>query len=438
MNKTIARALMLVALGFAVGLGGCGGATTKKGMTDLAAGAPPPPPGGGATGGPKRQVSREARSDFADAAKAHRAAAEGGWTADECRSMAGTWDSVADDHPKLIEARYNAGVSYQNCRMFKDAEREFQSALKANPGHGPSLSNLGTIYFLGGNRERAMQYWNKAVQADTTLSVTGARANLAWMLIEKIRGGAASPALEKEARDNLSRALAVEFENKEAYVMYALLYLEGAEKNKSRLALANLLLDKAEEIDPSYAPIHNARGLFLLKQENVAQALVSFRRAVQLDPKFVEAMMNVGAIVLDFRKYDEAAAAFDAVLKVQPKNYDAMVGLGIAQRGLRQYDQAEATYQQAQKLQPSRAEAYFNLGVLYQDFRANEESIRDDFRAIQAAYRKAAGYFRDAKSKSNATKSIQRDADDNIDVCEKNIKTLDENIKFQSQGGQNS
>ena len=415
----------------ALALIGCGGTVTGKGkMTELAADAPPPPAGGaGPTG--KRKVSVEAKGDFAEVARAHKKAAEGGWTQAECNAMAGKWSSLHSEFPKLIEARYNAGVSYQNCNMMKDAEREYQAALKKNPNHGPSLSNLGSIYFVGGNRKVAKQYWDRAVQADTTLSVTGARANLAWLLIEQIRAGG-SKQLEGKAAGDLSRALAIEFENKEAYVMYALLYLEGAEKNKSRLALADLLLDKAAEIDEAYPPLHNARGLYLLKQEDVAQALSSFRRAVQLNPKFKEALLNVGNIVLDFRKYAEAKQAFEAVLALDRKNYDATIGLGIAQRGLKDYNGAEASYKKALKLDGKRPDAAFNLGVLYQDFRANET---EDLKKAQGAYRTAVKYFQQAKGKPGASKSLKKDADDNIGTCQKNIKTIDETIKFQASGG---
>lgn len=414
-----------------VALVGCGGTVAnKKDMTDLAADAPPPPSGGGSTqSGPKRKVSVEAKGDFAQTAAAHKKAAQGGWTKAECNSMASRWSSLHDDHKKLIEARYNAGVSYQNCKMMKDAEKQYHKALKQNPNHGPSLSNLGSIYFVGGNRKRAKQYWDKAVQADTTLSVTGARANKAWLLIEQIRGGG-SRALEKTASGSLSRALAIEFENKEAYVMYALLYLEGSEKNKSRLALADLLLNKASEIDDRYAPLHNARGLFLLKRENVAQALESFRLAVKYNPKFAQAWLNVGNIVLDFRKYGEAKAAFQAVLKLQSKNYDAIVGLGIAQRGLKDYNGAEASYKKAWAMNKKRPDAAFNLGVLYQDFRANET---ENLKKAQSAYRTAVKHFNSARNAAGASPSVKKEAADNIKTCNKNIKTISDTIAFQAK-----
>jgi tetratricopeptide (TPR) repeat protein len=115
-------------------------------------------------------------------------------------------------------------------------------------------------------------------------------------------------------------------------------------------------------------------------------------------------------------------------LKQNPKSYDAIVGLGIAQRGRKQLDQAEASYKKAADLDQVRADAYFNLGVLYKDFRANETQ---DLRAAQGHYRTAIKYFQQAAGKPNADPELQKEARENISDCEKNLRSLDEAIRFQ-------
>ena len=412
----------------AVPLTACGPSKTSgKGMNTLAAEAPPPP--SGESRALDRNVSEEAAEEFAAAAAFYEQQDKAGWQDSSCRAASSRFLALADKYPKLIEARYNAGLALQNCKMNKEAEEQYQLALKLNPGHAPSLSNLGQIYFKGGNESVAKQYWEKAVQADG--KIVAARNNLAWLMIRQIRGSGASDfkAQEEQVKGHLSRALAVDNDNVEAYVLYALLYMEGADKNKSRLTLAKLLLDKGEELDGRYAPLHNARGLLLLKQDNVPKALESFRTAVELDPSFAEARMNVGNIVLEFRKYAEAKAEFEAVLKLEPKNYDAIIGLGYAQRGLREIQAAEASYESAKKLDASRPEAHYNLGVLYKDFIAN---ATEDLRAAQKAYRTSALHFKQAASKASAPEIVS-DAKENIEDCEKNIKSLDEALKFQQQ-----
>jgi tetratricopeptide (TPR) repeat protein len=425
MNKTMK---IMSALTAALALAACGGAsaTSKKGVSAMAADAPPPPSGGSAK--IDRNVSNEAQKDFADAVAFYQQRAKSGWTTATCSAAASRFEQVAKSHDKLIEARFNAGLSYQNCKDMKNAEDQYQAALKINAAHGPSLANLGQIYFLGGNEARAKQYWEKALAAD--LKTAAAHNNLAWLKIRDVRDGKANLRdVEKDAEGHLQRTLAVENDNVEAYVLLALLHMEGSDKNQSRLTLAKLELDKGKEIDDKFPALHNAYGLLALKQESVADALGHFQRAVGLDGKFVEARMNVGNIVLGFRKYDEAAAQFEAVLKLQPKNYDAMVGLGIAKRGLRDLDAAEASYKKALELDGQRPEAPYNLGVLYMDFRANKTQ---DLKAAQGHYQQAIKYFRDASGKPRAKGALQKEAKENIETCEKNIKSLDEVIRSQA------
>lgn len=421
MNKQTAVAAALAVLAAA-----CGGssASSQQDLDRQAAGAPPPP-----SEQPKidRNVSGEAKKDFSRAVAFYQEKAKGGWDREGCQEAARRFEQVANAYSKMVEARFNAGLAYQNCRLLRDAEASYQAALKIQGSHAPSLSNLGQIYFQGGNESRAREYWEKAVQADQ--KIAGARNNLAWLMIRQVRDGKASlRESEEKILSHLRSVLAVENDNIEAYVLLALLYMEGSDKNKSRLTLAKLLLDKAKEFSDKFAPLYNARGLLELKNDNVAQALDEFQRAVAIDGGFVEARMNVGNIVLGFRKYEEAGQQFSEVLKQNAKNYDAVVGLGIAQRGLKQLDEAEKSYKRATDLDSQRAEAYFNLGVLYKDFRANETQ---DLRAAQNHYRTAIKYFQQAQGKPSVDPDVQRDARDNISDCEKNLRSLDEAIRAQ-------
>ena len=405
----------------------CGpAATSKRGMSHLAANAPPPPSGSGKI---DRKVSEDAAQDFTDAVKFYQEQGKGGWNANACTAAARRFEKVADEHNKMVEALYNAGLSYQNCHMMKDAEARYQQALDIQPTHGPSLSNLGEIYFQGGNEARAKQYWEKAVEADK--KIVGARNNLAWLMIRDVRDGQGQPELD-EGPDPHPPALGAGGRQRQRRGLRAPGAVLHAGLGAQRVAA-----------DPGQAPARQGREVrrqvpaavqraraARARQKNVANALGEFEKAVELDPDFVEARMNVGNIVLGFRKYDEASEQFQEVLKRQPKNYDAMVGLGIAQRGLGRFDDAEQSYKKATDLDGSRAEAYFNLGVLYKDFRANETQ---DLHKAQEAYRLAIKYFSQARGKQNATSDLQADARDNISDCTKNIQSLDEAIRTQQQ-----
>lgn len=383
---------------------------------------------------PDRKVSKDAKKDFMEAVAADKKAQADGWTQDECNDVAAKWDDVASEHPKLVEARYNAGLAYHQCGMLGKAEAEYKKALSIVGSHAPSISNIGEIRFARGDVKGAKAQWELALKADSKL--VAARNNLAWLLLDQLRttkDRSTWKRLEKEARDQLSSVLAVDQSNYKAYVLYGLVYLEGSERNKNRLDLSKLLLDEAKKHNPNYPPLQNAYGLLYLRRNSQGRALEKFSKAVELDPDFLEARMNVGNITLNFRKYDVAEQQFSYVLKKQPKNYDALIGLGIAERGLGKIDEAEKNYVAAQKADSRRPEAYYNLGVLYKDFRANKAS---DLQGSIQMYLKAKDYFGQFLTKPGIASDDKEEAKDNIQDCDKTVKQIRDAIAAMKAANQ--
>ena len=427
-RQTTTNALVWCAL-FAVG---CSGSSTKKstlgggsGSTDGTADGSELP-GASTVKKPDRQLSADAKGDFRAASKYFSEREQAGWNSSSCKSAAKRFISVAKDHKKLVEARFNAGVAYERCKMTSEAEGQYKAALKISK-HGPSLSNLARLAHLQGNVTRARKLWNDALEADS--KITAARNNLAWLMLQKLRKGdtAGRKALKDKIRLQLSSALAVDTENVQTHTLYALYYIEGAKQNRDQLSLAKLHLDEAEKAKADYAYLHNVRGLYHMARDNLGRALASFQRAVSLQPDLLEARMNVGSITLNFRKYQVAFDQFNTVVKSRTKDYDALIGRGKASRGLKQLDKAEADYKAAHALNKRRGTALFNLGVLYKEFRAARAT---NLKQSKGFYETALKYFQDFARTSGISKADKREAEDNIDDCKRNIRTLKQSIKI--------
>lgn len=439
MNLTSKLATALAVAAIAIGgVAACGGGSkgaprgTGLGKSDK---VPPPPDvkgGGGGKGGDadKPTFSKDARKDFDAAANYWAEQEKNGWNESTCRGAAEKFESVAREH-KIADAQYMVGRSFHACNLLKDAEAAYQQALAIDSDHAPSISNLGELYWQVGKKADAKKYWETAVKADP--KIVAARANLAMVLLEEMRTatGGNWDKLEKQARDHLSSVLAVDNEHLKAYVLYGLVYLEGRQKNRNRLDLAKLLLDEAKKRKEDFAPLQHAYGLYHLAKANLTEALASFQKAVELDGGHVEARTNVGLITLGFRKYDVAKDQFQKVLELtNNKSYDAHIGLGVAQRGLGELDAAEASYKKAKDVDPKRGDAYYNLGVLYKDFIAAKQS---DLRASQKAYGTAKEYFKDFLTKTGISDEDKEEAKNNIEDCDKVIKSLEDFIKASAQ-----
>lgn len=413
-------------------LAGCGG--SQKPASGLQTGnkdVPPPPDVGDVKPdepGVKIEASADAKKDFAGAIEFFQKSQAAGWNESACRQSAEQFSAVARAHDS-VDAQYMVGRSFHACGMAKEAEDAYQAALKKKANHGPSISNLGELYFAAGKIDGARKYWESAIKAQPKL--TAAYVNLASLNLDEMRrtkDQAAWARLEEDARKKLSNALAVDNENVRAYTVYGLVYMEGRQKNRNRLDLAKLLLEEGEKKNPKYAPLQHALGLLDLAKNNLTGALARFQAAAEIDPEFSEAHMNVGLIQLGTRRYDIAKASFERVLKREPKNYDAYIGLGVAHRGLGDLDAAEQAYKKAKDIDPKRGDAYFNLGILYKDFRANKES---DLKAMQNTAKVGRGFFQDYLGKDGAA-ADKEEAQENIKAIDKLVKQLDEAMKMQA------
>jgi tetratricopeptide (TPR) repeat protein len=374
--------------------------------------------------------------------------ATGNWTKSSCKTAAGKFESAAKSL-KSADAWFNAGASYARCAMWDDAQDRYEKALKITANHGPSLSSLGEIALRKGRQTDAQRYFARALDGKnpTALQVTGARNNLAALIYRRIRlttDAGQRKKLEDEAFGHLQRSLAIDSDNVFAYTLMALIYLEGSERNKSRLNLAQILIDQGKKRNDKYAPLWNAAGLLKMKRNAVSAAQKDFRQAIALDPRFVEARMNVAQILLSSRNYQEAESHFREVLKIDAKDYDATIGLGVAQRGIatvlraqgnmaasaKRIDAAESTYNAAQKLNNRRGDAYYNLGLLYKDYRTNDSDLKKQIEG----FRRAKNYFNDYLARVAKNDPKRGEAESNIGACDANIEALNQAIRIQGGG----
>lgn len=417
----------------AAGKGPAGPKSPAGGPKEETVTATPPAPGEATPPPPPAEQTKDAAWDSALAA--HDEGAKSGWSGGKCEDVAEKFAAAGKN--KRAEAYFNAGSTMLECGKTADAERYFKKALEIDPNHAPSIGGLGEIALRSGDPQKAQGFFKQAVAKDTRLEVTAAYVNLAWMNYQAMlhtQVAATKQQLESEALGNLQRSLAIDNNNVAAYTVMALIFMEGADKNRNRLDVAELLLGEGKKRNDKYGPLWNASGILKIRRNNVAKALEDFKQAVTLDPRLAEARMNVGQIVLSSRDYSEAETQFREVLKLQPKNYEATIGLGVALRGqatrLRaqgkaaefesKITDAEQTYNKAIALDANRPDAYYNLGLLYKDYRTNSE---DQAKNIEK-YRQAKKYFQDFQARADKGDEKVDEAKGHIQDCDKYVDIL--------------
>ena len=425
----------------------------------------------------KRQISADARADFAKAMERYQAAKKsGGLSTLECHSVASAFKDAADENANLPEARFNQGAVQQECGNEDDAVKIWEG----QPKYGPAIANLGYVAWKNGDTSRAESLFTRAIEVDP-LHTVDARNNLAQILRDKAHhaDGAEKKQYVGQAVTHLRNVLAIDSNNLQAFSTLAFIYYDMNMLEMAKL-VGNQAIKKADEIatgkfeeekvdeaaggggkgkgkgkkakgdkdagddegvkavdvreagtgvtpemKKQLAVVHNTLGLVELKKKNISPAIKQFKEAVVLDGTFSEARLNLASLSLNNRDYATAEDNFREALKMQPKNYEASIGLGVALRGNKKIDDAETQYLAAQKLDASNPSSYFNLGLLYQDYKDGQKP----------ALHKAQDYYRQFLSHSTGStpSSLKKDAEKRIKDIDEIYVALDEAAKMQAE-----
>lgn len=130
---------------------------------------------------------------------------------------------------------------------------------------------------------------------------------------------------------------------------------------KSDALIAN---QKAIEISPKDAEIHNNLGNILKDLGRFNEAEQSFKQCIKLNPKSEMAPNNLGVMLREIGKLDEAKKSFNLAIRLNPEFAVAYNNLGLTLVDFHRYKEALESYSKAIELNPKFAEAYNNLGLL--------------------------------------------------------------------------
>jgi tetratricopeptide (TPR) repeat protein len=94
------------------------------------------------------------------------------------------WRDTARKSPNGERPHYNLGTELKDIGQLEEARLEWERTVALNPRHSQALNQLGNVWYLGKQYEKAERYYLAAVQAD--LNNIEACYNLAMTL--EIRG----------------------------------------------------------------------------------------------------------------------------------------------------------------------------------------------------------------------------------------------------------
>ncbi len=113
-----------------------------------------------------------------------------------------------------------------------------------------------------------------------------------------------------------------------------------------------LHLERAVELNPTYAAAHALRGDLLAARQDAAGALASYRHAARCDPTNPMLVYRVAQAHFQLEQWAEAAETLEIVTRRAPSTAQAFYLLGVARLNLGQLPQAETALLRAKALAP--------------------------------------------------------------------------------------
>src|SRR6266480_4747140 len=185
-----------------------------------------------------------------------------------------SWQAWLERGTTLFLAGLLFLLTWQQSRMYTDAETLFRTTIARNPGCWMAYNNLGNTLYEANRIPEAMDLFKQALQINPD-------------------NGA--------AYYNLGNALAQTGRTSEAIDQYK----------------------QALRIIPNYAKAHNNLGNALVITGQTSEAIDQYGQALRINPNYADAHSNLGAALGQMGRISEAIEQLKAALRINPNYIDA-------------------------------------------------------------------------------------------------------------------
>jgi len=148
-----------------------------------------------------------------------------------------------------------------------------------------------------------------------------------------------------------------------------------AAQDAGNLQLAEVLLQRATEVDPKNKFAWNNLGLIYFAMRQDDQAIASFQKQIEVNPYDEYAYNNLGRVYWNDRKYEEAVKSFNKQIENNPLDKFAHSNLGAMYSEWHKYDLAVPELEKAASLSPESGELQVSLGDAYLNLGQDEKAL---------------------------------------------------------------
>ena len=220
----------------------------------------------------------------------------------------------------------NQAIAMHQKGDLEGAEIAYLQVIAAEAGSYSAFSNIGSIYLLRQQWQKAQKYLVNAVRLNP---------------------------LNPEAHYNLGTALHQQGKLEEAIASY----------------------QEALAIRPSYPEAYGNLGVIFYQQGKLEEAIASYQQALTLRQNYPEVHYNLATIFQEQGKIEASIDSYQQVLLLWPTFAEAHYSLGLLFQQQAKLNEAITSYQQALDIRQSYPEAHYNLGLALYNLGKLEEAI---------------------------------------------------------------
>ena len=176
----------------------------------------------------------------------------------------------------------------------------------------------------------------------------------------------------KKALEQFYIAEKIDSENWQVYYNRAEAFLLMNETEK-----ASIDLDKAIQLNPSFAESYDSRGKAKMRLQKVEEAINDFSKAIELSPKLGSALFNRSNAFLFLGEVDDALEDLNRAIELEPNFAVAYNNRGQIKLNSKKYNEAILDLELAISIEPQLISAYKNRAKALFELTEYELAVED-------------------------------------------------------------
>lgn len=238
-----------------------------------------------------------------------------------------------------LQSSNNSVIKNRN-QILKEAGKECNLALDADPRVVEAHFLLGRVYKEEGRNDRACQAFQGAIKLDPHYSNAYAQLGLVQVLMNKL----------PEATESFKKAISINTGNSTAHYGMAQVAFK---QNRLEAAVAELNISLYQ--NPNSSPVHQLLGKVYEAQGNTNAAIKEFKEAIRIKPEQPAPYLSLAEVAETRGDMEMAIAELHAGLELMPNEPELLIRIANDALRVDKFDDAIKNFELAEAASPGNA-----------------------------------------------------------------------------------